>query len=73
MVGANILAGGVFDGASMNPAMSFGPAAVSWTWDSHWVYWLGPFIGSVIAALVYELIFISPSTQSPRQHRGRIS
>ncbi|GAV57877.1 MIP domain-containing protein [Cephalotus follicularis] len=62
IVGANILAGGAFDGASMNPAVSFGPAVVSWTWDSHWVYWVGPFIGSAIAALVYEFIFISPST-----------
>ncbi|XVE79643.1 hypothetical protein DITRI_Ditri14bG0074500 [Diplodiscus trichospermus] len=44
IVGANILVGGAFDGASMNPAVSFGPAAISWTWDSHWVYWLGPFI-----------------------------
>ncbi|KAE8700857.1 Detected protein of confused Function [Hibiscus syriacus] len=35
-LGANILAGGAFDGASMNPAVSFGPAAVSWTWDNHW-------------------------------------
>jgi aquaporin TIP len=62
IVGANILAGGAFDGASMNPAVSFGPAVVSWTWDSHWVYWLGPFVGSAIAAIVYEVIFINPST-----------
>ncbi|KAE9461146.1 hypothetical protein C3L33_06956, partial [Rhododendron williamsianum] len=62
IVGANILAGGAFDGASMNPAVSFGPAVVSWTWDNHWVYWLGPFVGSAIAAVVYEVIFISPST-----------
>ncbi|KAL3611106.1 hypothetical protein D5086_002126 [Populus alba] len=54
IVGANILAGGAFDGASMNPAVSFGPAVVSWTWDNHWVYWLGPFAGSAIAAIVYE-------------------
>ncbi|XP_021716221.1 aquaporin TIP1-3-like [Chenopodium quinoa] len=60
IVGANILAGGAFDGASMNPAVSFGPAVVSWSWDNHWVYWLGPFIGSSIAALVYHCIFIQP-------------
>ncbi|KAK6926917.1 Major intrinsic protein [Dillenia turbinata] len=59
IVGANILAGGAFDGASMNPAVSFGPAVVSWTWDDHWVYWLGPFIGAAIAAFAYDYVFMS--------------
>lgn len=62
IVGANILVAGAFDGASMNPAVSFGPAVVSWTWDNHWVYWLGPFVGAAIAALVYDLIYITPDT-----------
>ncbi|KAK1312799.1 Aquaporin TIP1-3 [Acorus calamus] len=62
IVGANILAGGAFDGASMNPAVSFGPAVVSWTWTSHWVYWLGPLIGAAIAAIVYDTAFIGQST-----------
>lgn len=59
IVGANILAGGAFDGASMNPAVSFGPALVSWTWDNHWIYWVGPLIGGGLAGLIYEFIFIS--------------
>ncbi|KAL5711015.1 Aquaporin TIP1-2 [Ranunculus cassubicifolius] len=62
IVGANILAGGAFTGASMNPAVSFGPAVVSWTWTSHWVYWLGPMVGAAIAAIVYDTIFISENT-----------
>ncbi|MQM18284.1 hypothetical protein Taro_051274 [Colocasia esculenta] len=62
IVGANILAGGAFDGASMNPAVSFGPAVVSWTWDNHWVYWLGPLVGAGVAAVVYDTFFIGHST-----------
>ncbi|CAJ1977714.1 unnamed protein product [Sphenostylis stenocarpa] len=58
IVGANILVGGPFDGASMNPAVSFGPALVSWSWTHHWVYWFGPFFGSAAAAILYDNIFI---------------
>lgn len=62
IVGANILVGGAFDGASMNPAVSFGPAVVSWYWANHWVYWVGPFVGAAIAAIIYDNIFIGNST-----------
>ncbi|KAF1860727.1 hypothetical protein Lal_00000140 [Lupinus albus] len=65
IVGANILVGGAFDGASMNPAVSFGPALVSWSWTHHWVYWLGPFIGSAAAAIIYDNIFIGDDSHQP--------
>ncbi|KAM3322296.1 hypothetical protein P3S67_003447 [Capsicum chacoense] len=57
VVGTNTLGGGGLYSAAMNPAMAFGQAVDSWKWNSHWIYWLGPFVGAAIAALV-ESIFI---------------
>ncbi|XP_041101747.1 aquaporin FA-CHIP-like [Polyodon spathula] len=45
-----------YTGCGMNPARSFGPAAVLWDFKDHWVFWVGPMIGAVTAALVYDFI-----------------
>ncbi|TKY52002.1 aquaporin TIP-type alpha [Spatholobus suberectus] len=58
VVGANVLVGGPFDGACMNPARAFGPALVSWRWHYHWIFWVGPLIGAALAALLYEYIMV---------------
>ena len=47
------------DGASMNPARSFGPALVAGEWSQHWIYWVGPLIGAVGAGLLYQFAFIN--------------
>ncbi|XP_030323995.1 lens fiber major intrinsic protein-like isoform X2 [Calypte anna] len=59
-VAAGALAAGPFSGGSMNPARSLGPAIVTGVWDDHWVYWLGPVLGAVLAGFSYEFI-LAPS------------
>ena len=54
----DILVGGPLTGASMNPARTFGPALASGFWDNHFVYWIGPLIGGVLAATLYTGVFL---------------
>jgi hypothetical protein len=41
----------------MNPARSFGPAFYSFIWTHHWIYWIGPILGAVIASVLYRFAF----------------
>jgi len=43
-------------GGSLNPARSFGPAAVDYFHSDHWVYWVGPGIGALLAVGVYKFM-----------------
>lgn len=55
----DILVGGPFTGGVMNPARAITPAIVSGAWnDVWWVYWVGPIVGGIIAALLYNAIFL---------------
>lgn len=51
--------GGPITGASMNPARSFGPALASDLWTAHWLYWVAPLLGAVLAVVVNHIL--SPS------------
>ncbi len=56
----DILVGGPLTGASMNPARTFGPALAGGFWQNDLVYWIGPIIGAVIAASIYEYVILRP-------------
>jgi MIP family channel proteins len=58
-VTAGILAIGPLTGGSMNPARSFGPAMVTHIFEGQTAYWIGPLIGGIAAALIYDKLFLS--------------
>lgn len=57
----DILMGGPLTGASMNPARTFGPALAGGFWQNDLVYWIGPIIGALVAALLYEYLIMPRS------------
>jgi MIP family channel proteins len=59
MVAIGVLFGGPFTGAAMNPARSLGPALATIHWQNHGVYWAGPLLGGVLAAFLYDRLFLS--------------
>ena len=71
------LMGVYYTGGSVNPARTFGPCVVVHSFYSyHWIYWVGPILGSILAsafylfikALEYETVNIE---QDPREVVGK--
>jgi aquaporin TIP len=54
------LMGGPLTGAAMNPARALGPQLIANSWDDFWIWYIGPLAGGVIAAVVYELLYLRP-------------
>ena len=57
------LVGVPLTGASVNPARTFGPALISGFWEFHWIYWVGPIIGGIIAGLIMNYVFVKKAEQ----------
>lgn len=54
----DILAGGNLTGAAMNPARAFGPALAAGNWIGHVAYWVGPILGAIAAAQLYQRVLL---------------
>lgn len=69
-IGAAVFAGalvtGPLTGGSFNPARSLGPALIGDIWTSHWLYWLAPVLGMVVAMHLYDALRGTSAPPSPR-------
>jgi MIP family channel proteins len=64
-ISIDVLFGGPFTGAAMNPARAFGPQLVGDHWSNGWVWYVGPALGGVVAAMLYEFLYLRPSSPGP--------
>jgi aquaporin TIP len=61
----DVLMGYGISGAAMNPARAFGPQLAGHHWAHWWIWYVGPGAGAVIAAALYELLYLRPSRPAP--------
>ena len=54
-----------FTGGALNPARAFGPQLVGNHWSHWWIWYVGPLAGGVIAASIYEILYLRPSQPMP--------
>lgn len=59
------MAGVAASGAAMNPIRWFGPAVIQQDFDNFWIWIIGPVLGGVIAAVLYEM-FLMDRTPAPK-------
>ena len=52
-------------GGAMNPARAFGPQLAGNHWSHFWIWYVGPLAGGVIAASLYELLYLRPARPEP--------
>jgi MIP family channel proteins len=64
---ADILIAGPLTGGAANPARALGPAIAAGTYQTLWVYWVGPIIGALLAGFLYQYL-LSPEGQ-PRTRK----
>jgi aquaporin Z len=61
----DIFMAGPYTGAAMNPARALGPQLVQNVWSDAWVWYLGPAIGAIAAACLYDYLYLRPLSPEP--------
>jgi len=69
---ACVLVAGPVSGGAANPARALGPMIVSLKFFSVWAYVLGPVVGGVLGAVVYDK-FIGPATAPDEEHAASVA
>ena len=54
-----IVAGGPLTGAALNPARAFGPAIIAGNMQAQAVWWIGPIVGAVAAAMLWNYVLLA--------------
>lgn len=68
------IAGTNYTGTSVNPARSLGPAVFLGFPSYHWIYWIGPILGTFLAFGLYTLMkYLDYSTANPGQDASSTS
>jgi MIP family channel proteins len=57
-ISIDVLFGGPFTGAAMNPSRAFGPQLVGDNWANGWVWYAGPLLGATVAACLYTFLYL---------------
>jgi len=60
----SIMIGGALTGAAANPARAFGPAIISGNTTAQAVWWIGPILGAIIAALFWDKVLLNSGTDN---------
>ena len=53
-----------YTGSSINPARTLGTAVYTGIYDNHWVFWVGPILGGIVAAFLYTFVFAAPKDEN---------
>jgi glycerol uptake facilitator-like aquaporin len=64
-IAIDVLFGGPFTGAAMNPSRAFGPQLVGNHWANGWVWYVGPLLGGAIAAGLYSFLYLNRPEAAP--------